>query len=226
MATSRDSSSSSAVIVTDLTDSSESSTRGVTVTISTICPVCSENYTEPKLLPCAHRFCRKCLITWFDSANGAPSCPICKRNMGKDGKRKKKVTAFARENTSAGSERQVQVHGSQKSATATKKAGSGETKSHEKKQSESEELVDKLPTDTVLATLVASAKRLQPPHVCSVCPQRTSHAEDMCLHCDDMLCQTCSLFHSRMSTTRDHQVGRCPLVMLLAVLFFRGGAFK
>jgi len=41
------------------------------------CSVCSEYFTQPKLLPCAHLICRGCLISWLDSQPQA-QCPLCR----------------------------------------------------------------------------------------------------------------------------------------------------
>ncbi|XP_046548315.1 tripartite motif-containing 13-like isoform X2 [Haliotis rubra] len=50
-----------------------------------ICPICSSVFDEPKLLPCAHRFCRKCLLDYVGSrsSNHCP-CPLCKASFRGD----------------------------------------------------------------------------------------------------------------------------------------------
>ncbi|CAH1248249.1 TRIM2 [Branchiostoma lanceolatum] len=47
---------------------------------SLTCPVCQELYKDPKLLPCLHTFCRKCLETWAakQSAGRKFTCPLCR----------------------------------------------------------------------------------------------------------------------------------------------------
>lgn len=43
------------------------------------CPVCLETYTEPKLLPCFHVFCKKCLAKLVgDEDQPVLNCPICR----------------------------------------------------------------------------------------------------------------------------------------------------
>lgn len=42
------------------------------------CPVCHEDYTEPKLLPCAHLACRKCIISWLEKGAHGGGCPLCR----------------------------------------------------------------------------------------------------------------------------------------------------
>ena len=41
------------------------------------CPVCHEDYTEPKILPCAHLACRNCVISWLGTGGGQGGCPKC-----------------------------------------------------------------------------------------------------------------------------------------------------
>ncbi|XP_070205696.1 E3 ubiquitin-protein ligase TRIM33-like isoform X2 [Littorina saxatilis] len=41
------------------------------------CPVCSEYFTDPKLLPCAHLVCRSCLTSLLQQKTGA-ACPLCR----------------------------------------------------------------------------------------------------------------------------------------------------
>ncbi|XP_070173471.1 E3 ubiquitin-protein ligase TRIM33-like [Littorina saxatilis] len=51
--------------------------------LSTTCLVCEDDYIEPKMLPCAHRLCRKCLVTWLTSSKSAPACPLCQQAIKK-----------------------------------------------------------------------------------------------------------------------------------------------
>nr|KAG5712431.1 hypothetical protein BaRGS_011405 [Batillaria attramentaria] len=41
------------------------------------CPVCHEDFSQPKILPCAHLLCRDCLVTWLKS-EGEAECPLCR----------------------------------------------------------------------------------------------------------------------------------------------------
>ena len=41
------------------------------------CPVCTEPYKQPKVLPCGHLLCRPCLITWGHTQPEA-QCPLCR----------------------------------------------------------------------------------------------------------------------------------------------------
>ena len=47
------------------------------------CPVCTEVYSEPKVLPCIHTFCLKCLEGWSkDKKPGDQvSCPLCRNEF-------------------------------------------------------------------------------------------------------------------------------------------------
>ena len=47
------------------------------------CPICQENYTDPKLLPCNHYFCKECilqLVRWA-GAGKSISCPKCRKEI-------------------------------------------------------------------------------------------------------------------------------------------------
>ena len=42
------------------------------------CGICFDQYREPKLLPCAHYFCRRCIRRVAEHAHGKPfPCPLC-----------------------------------------------------------------------------------------------------------------------------------------------------
>ena len=47
------------------------------------CPICTELYSEPKILPCIHTFCLKCLEGWSkDKKPGEQvSCPLCRKEF-------------------------------------------------------------------------------------------------------------------------------------------------
>nr|KAG5714363.1 hypothetical protein BaRGS_018580 [Batillaria attramentaria] len=41
------------------------------------CAVCHEEYTDPKILPCAHLLCHNCLVSWLKTHDDA-QCPLCR----------------------------------------------------------------------------------------------------------------------------------------------------
>ena len=47
------------------------------------CAICQEHYTEPKLLPCSHYFCKDCILKLFLRVpTGKPfSCPECREEI-------------------------------------------------------------------------------------------------------------------------------------------------
>ncbi|CAH1785483.1 unnamed protein product [Owenia fusiformis] len=47
------------------------------------CPICLEQFTDPKVLPCLHTFCLGCVDTWATKhQNGTKlPCPVCKEEM-------------------------------------------------------------------------------------------------------------------------------------------------
>ncbi|KAL8601403.1 hypothetical protein ACOMHN_042407 [Nucella lapillus] len=42
------------------------------------CPVCHEGFTQPKLLPCTHLVCRKCVVSWLEKGGDQNGCPLCR----------------------------------------------------------------------------------------------------------------------------------------------------
>ena len=52
----------------------------------TECPICTETFTEPKVLPCVHTFCLKCLLQYGKHENNDQpgdqlACPLCRTNF-------------------------------------------------------------------------------------------------------------------------------------------------
>lgn len=43
-----------------------------------ICPICLEEYVEPKVLPCLHNICKKCLKEMLHRHTQTFHCPICR----------------------------------------------------------------------------------------------------------------------------------------------------
>ena len=45
----------------------------------TECPICVETFSEPKVLPCVHTFCLKCLLKYGeqDKPGDQVACPLC-----------------------------------------------------------------------------------------------------------------------------------------------------
>ena len=46
----------------------------------TECPICVETFTDPKVLPCVHTFCLKCLLKYgeHDKPRDQVACPLCR----------------------------------------------------------------------------------------------------------------------------------------------------
>ncbi|KAL8604905.1 hypothetical protein ACOMHN_028533 [Nucella lapillus] len=42
------------------------------------CSVCHEGFIEPKLLPCTHLVCRKCVVSWLEKGGDQNGCPLCR----------------------------------------------------------------------------------------------------------------------------------------------------
>lgn len=49
----------------------------------TECPVCISSFTDPRILPCVHTNCYKCIKKWCkDKRNGdKTACPVCRRDF-------------------------------------------------------------------------------------------------------------------------------------------------
>ena len=49
----------------------------------TECPICVETFTDPKVLPCGHTFCLKCLLKYgeHDKPGDQVACPLCRANF-------------------------------------------------------------------------------------------------------------------------------------------------
>ena len=46
----------------------------------TECPICTEVYTDPRVLPCGHTYCLKCMKTWSKGKHpgNKVACPHCR----------------------------------------------------------------------------------------------------------------------------------------------------
>jgi len=44
------------------------------------CPICKEVYTDPRVLPCGHTFCRQC-IGAFREQQQQLACPLCRKGF-------------------------------------------------------------------------------------------------------------------------------------------------
>lgn len=45
------------------------------------CPVCEEDYIDPKLLPCGHIICRECVLSWVKANPQHNNCPVCRATI-------------------------------------------------------------------------------------------------------------------------------------------------
>jgi hypothetical protein len=59
--------------------------------VDRICAVCRDDCTDPRMTPCAHRFCHICITTWLRDGGGRPlnryrerPCPICRTLIAYD----------------------------------------------------------------------------------------------------------------------------------------------
>ena len=73
----------------------------------------------------------------------------------------------------------------------------------ERKGRSLEDIADGFPTDLAMAALVEADHLLSKQHVCCVC---VNVAVSMCLTCGDMLCQSCTVVHNKLSVSKHHNV--------------------
>ena len=45
------------------------------------CPVCHDDYTDPKILPCAHLVCSQCVLSWLTVRGEDAGCPLCREKI-------------------------------------------------------------------------------------------------------------------------------------------------
>ena len=50
------------------------------------CPICLEAYDDPRMLPCLHSFCQKCLNGYIENCRMGPNqnyftCPVCREEI-------------------------------------------------------------------------------------------------------------------------------------------------
>ena len=47
-----------------------------------LCPVCRDVVNKPKMTPCEHTFCFKCIKLWLETSQ---TCPVCRQLIDKNG---------------------------------------------------------------------------------------------------------------------------------------------
>ncbi len=64
-------------------DEAQGSVRMVMMALMDVCPVCKLSFSsrEPKLLPCLHSFCKRCLPTHNIPASTASTAQQCKSSL-------------------------------------------------------------------------------------------------------------------------------------------------
>ncbi|XP_076463851.1 uncharacterized protein LOC143296000 [Babylonia areolata] len=45
------------------------------------CPVCHDDYVDPKILPCGHLVCQQCVLSWLDKEGREAGCPLCRASI-------------------------------------------------------------------------------------------------------------------------------------------------
>jgi len=49
----------------------------------TECPICTEEFTDPRVLPCGHTYCLKCIEAWSTDRQPGDelACPLCRKQF-------------------------------------------------------------------------------------------------------------------------------------------------
>ncbi|KAK7098331.1 transcription intermediary factor 1-beta-like isoform X2 [Littorina saxatilis] len=58
------------------------------------CPVCHDDFTDPKILPCTHLVCRKCVLSWLHKGGNQAGCPLCRASILPQGSSGQDVAAL------------------------------------------------------------------------------------------------------------------------------------
>ncbi|XP_076454118.1 E3 ubiquitin-protein ligase TRIM56-like [Babylonia areolata] len=124
------------------------------------CPVCHVNFQEPKILPCTHLVCRKCVVRWLSKDGSQAGCPLCR------------VAILS---------------------------------STPAKDGDLDTLVDALPTDLAILSVIENQKVLSSPHFCAVCDGNIT-ASAYCLQCNMKLCQSCTKGHTKIPHLQSHVI--------------------
>ena len=61
-------------------------TNSSTQSISS-CELCSQRFSDPRMLPCLHSFCYNCLVKHFDAEKSEHSCPTCQEAFNVPGEK-------------------------------------------------------------------------------------------------------------------------------------------
>ncbi|XP_076441030.1 uncharacterized protein LOC143280282 [Babylonia areolata] len=145
----------------------------------TECPVCHEEYTLPKLLPCNHLVCLHCIVDWLHKTDQKGGCPLCRAPI---------------------------LPQSPDPLLLPPDDDDDDQQQQEQHADDLQSLVEAMPTDMTMVGLVEGGKILSSRNVCQLCSNNSSAASSFCLQCLMKLCESCAQGHTKIPALKNHVV--------------------
>lgn len=154
------------------------------------CPICLGRYDDPRVLPCFHTFCRRCLDAHVAGRLRFP-CPSCREEvyLGEGGTIDTLPTnSFIGDILKVVSDTQE----FEERAGTTPNSGSSNGTT---------------PGSNFDSVAVAAGKAPSRAYICSNCDEGAV-ASSRCRDCNEVLCDSCVRAHQRVRLTKDHYIVR------------------
>lgn len=184
----------------------------------TVCPICQNIYTDPKMLPCLHNFCRKCLETSATDQHGT--------EVQSTGVQSTNGQSTKSENTDDQSSTNLDIHdqslGGQSTdvestnGQSTRRPSTVEPNTRRRgtcKICQSEYAIpaggfSSLPNNAFVKqlTVFANLSRPDSERLCEICPAaRNSVSRIYCIDCGQAMCDECKESHWRARVSQNHK---------------------
>ena len=151
------------------------------------CSICSKHFEDPRLLPCLHSFCRRCIDLIIVNTQSEALCKTCEPNNQEN-------------NVSVQDE--IKTEKETRSVTLDCPTCKSRIETNQKDSSE-------FPIDVFLKDLCEMYDyKHDKARTCDYCTfdNKVSKAISLCLDCHDNMCQGCTAAHNRTKVTRGHKV--------------------